>query len=169
MLIKRPSDIRSSEITDWKLYLNRRESILAAGGAAAGIVACAGSDPDVPATPPAAEGQTRPPDRRLPNVVKSPLSTTDERLNTWEQITTYNNYYEFGIDKESPSLYAGSLKTDPWSVEIEGECDKRGAMNLEDILRGETLEERVYRLRCVEAWSMVACGSRIPYQAAAGN
>jgi len=156
VLIKRPNDIRSSEITERALYLNRREFMLAAGGAAAGIAACAGSDAALTATEPAPDGQQLAPrGQQLPNVVKSPLSTTDERLNTWEQITTYNNYYEFGIDKESPSLYAGSLKTDPWSVEIEGECDKRGSMNLEDILRGETLEERVYRLRCVEAWSMV--------------
>ena len=149
MLIKPPTDIRSSEITDRKLYLNRREFMLTAGGTAAGVAAFAGSGATLAAAEPAPRGP------KLPNVVKSPLSTTDERLNTWEQITTYNNFYEFGTDKESPSLYASSLETDPWSIEIEGECDKQGRMNLEDILRGETLEERVYRLRCVEAWSMV--------------
>jgi sulfoxide reductase catalytic subunit YedY len=155
VLITRSNDIRSSEITDRKLYLTRREFMLAAGGAAAGIAACAGPDADLTAIEPGPQDQQAPRGQKLPNVVKSPLSTTDERLNTWEQITTYNNYYEFGIDKESPSLYAGSLKTDPWSIMIDGECGKRGSMNLEDILRGETLEERVYRLRCVEAWSMV--------------
>ena len=85
----------------------------------------------------------------------SPLSVTDEKPNTWEQITTYNNYYEFGTDKESPSLYAKTLKTEPWKVTVDGECAKPGDWNLEDILKGQTLEERVYRLRCVEAWSMV--------------
>jgi sulfoxide reductase catalytic subunit YedY len=98
--------------------------------------------------------QAAPHGRKL-EFVKSPLSTTGERLNTWEQITTYNNFYEFGTDKESPSLYARQLRTEPWSVMIEGECSKVGRMNLEDILKGQTLEERVYRLRCVEAWSMV--------------
>ena len=149
MLIKRPPDVRSSEITDKKLYVNRREFIRAAAGtAAAASVALAGGA-TLQAAEPAPHG------RKLTGVVKSPLSTTDEKLNTWEQITTYNNFYEFGTDKESPSIYAKSLRTEPWSVTIEGECNKKGAMNLEDILKGETLEERVYRLRCVEAWSMV--------------
>jgi sulfoxide reductase catalytic subunit YedY len=149
MLIKRSPDVRSSEITDKKLYLNRREFIRAAAGtaAAAGIGIAGGAS--LRAAEPAPHG------RKLPGIVKSPLSTTGEKLNTWEQITTYNNYYEFGTDKESPSIFAKSLRTEPWSVRIEGECNKTGEMNLEDILKGETLEERVYRLRCVEAWSMV--------------
>jgi sulfoxide reductase catalytic subunit YedY len=153
MLIKRPADIRSSEITDRKLYLNRRDFMRTATGAAAaaaaGLGVVAGSSAVLEAATPAPHGA------KLPNVVKSPLSTTDEKVNTWEQITTYNNYYEFGTDKESPSLYAKSLKTDPWSVTIEGECANKGAMNLEDILKGQVLEERIYRLRCVEAWSML--------------
>jgi sulfoxide reductase catalytic subunit YedY len=152
MLIKRPSDIRSSEITDQKVYLNRREFVRAAGvaaGAAAGAGVFWGADATLSAAEPAPHG------RKLDNVKQSPLSTTGERLNTWEQITTYNNYYEFGTDKEDPSLYAKSLKTEPWSVVIDGEVAKPAKYALEDILKGETLEERVYRLRCVEAWSMV--------------
>jgi sulfoxide reductase catalytic subunit YedY len=149
MLIKRPSDIRSSEITDRKLYLNRREFMrTAAAGAAAGAGALA-TGATLAAANPAPHG------RKLENVQKSPLSVTDERANTWEQITTYNNYYEFGTDKESPSLYAHTLKTEPWRVAVEGEVAKPATYNLEDILKGETLEERIYRLRCVEAWSMV--------------
>ena len=79
----------------------------------------------------------------------------DDRVNTWEQITTYNNFYEFGTDKEAPSMYAKSLRTEPWKVRVDGECAKPADYNIEDILKGQTLEDRVYRLRCVEAWSMV--------------
>ena len=152
MLITRPADIRSSEITDKAVYLNRRDFMRTAAGAAAATavgLGIAGRSATLQAAGPAPHG------RKLESVQKSPLSVTNERVNSWEQITTYNNYYEFGTDKESPSLYASSLKTEPWSVLVEGECNKKGMMNLEDILKGETLEERVYRLRCVEAWSMV--------------
>ena len=150
MLIKRPADVRSSEITDKALYLNRREFIRAAGAAAgAAAVGLGAGAVTLEAQKAAPHG------RKFPQVAKSQYSSTDEKLNSWEDITTYNNYYEFGTDKESPSLYAGTLRTEPWTVLVDGECAKRGAMNLEDILRGETLEERVYRLRCVEAWSMV--------------
>jgi len=151
MLIKRPSDIRSSEITDKKLYFGRREFMRAAGIAAA----AAGGAGVFGGTALHAAGTPAPHGRKLENVQKSPLSITDEKLNTWDQITTYNNYYEFGTDKESPSLFAKSLKTEPWSVVVEGECNKPATYHLEDILKGQTLEERVYRLRCVEAWSMV--------------
>jgi methionine sulfoxide reductase catalytic subunit len=149
MLIRRASDIRSSEITDQKLYLNRREFIRAATGtAAAAAVGVVGAEAWLDAATPAPHG------RKLEGVTKSRFST-DERPNKWEDITTYNNYYEFGIDKDEPSMNAGKLKTTPWTVSIEGECDKKGVMNLEDVLKGETLEERIYRHRCVERWSMV--------------
>jgi len=92
---------------------------------------------------------------KLENVKPSSLSAADEKLNTWEQITTYNNFYEFGTDKESPSLYAKSLKTEPWKIVVEGECAKPAAYTIEDVMKGQALEERIYRLRCVEAWSMV--------------
>jgi sulfoxide reductase catalytic subunit YedY len=153
MLIKRPSDIRSSEITDKKLYLNRREFLqTATGAAAAGAAVLAGASVVLEAA-----GQPAPHGRKLENVRKSPLSVSaaDDKLNTWEQITTYNNYYEFGTDKDSPSEYAKSLKTEPWKVVVDGECNKPAAYNLEDIMKGQTLEERIYRHRCVEAWSMV--------------
>ena len=91
----------------------------------------------------------------LPNVKKSPLSVTDEKVNSWNEITTYNNYYEFGTDKDSPSRLASRLKTEPWTCRRRRVRRRRAPMPLDDILKGETLEERVYRLRCVEAWSMV--------------
>jgi len=148
MLIKPPSDIRSSEITDKSLYLNRREFMAVAGIAAgAGVAACAGVDVMAQGTP-AAHGQ------KFQGVQSSPLST-NEKPNTWEQITTYNNYYEFGTDKDSPSQYARNFRTTPWTVAVEGECAKPAVYHLEDILKGQTLEDRIYRHRCVERWSMV--------------
>jgi len=145
MLIKPPSDVRSSEITAKSLYLNRREFLRAAAGTAA---AAAAGGIVVSAATAAPHG------RKLENLKKSPLST-DEKPNTWEQITTYNNYYEFGVDKDQPAAFAGQLKTDPWTIVVDGECNKKATYNLEDVLKGETLEDRIYRHRCVEAWSMV--------------
>ena len=149
MLIKRSPDIRSSEITDRKLYLNRREFISAAAVTTAAVTMGAlGTESVLQAATPAPHG------RKLENVKKSAFGT-DEKPNKWEEITTYNNYYEFGIDKDSPSMFARNLKTEPWTVAIDGECGKKGNMPLEDILKGQALEERIYRHRCVEAWSMV--------------
>ena len=156
MLFKQAPDIRSSEITDRKLYLDRRQFIRAAGAAGGAAVALgtgmgvwAGSSALLNAAQPAPHG------RKLDNIKKSPLSVTDDKVNSWEQITTYNNYYEFGTDKDSPSMTARRLKTEPWTVVVDGECNKKATWHLEDILKGQTLEERVYRHRCVEAWSMV--------------
>ena len=81
--------------------------------------------------------------------------STDETPNSWEDITTYNNFYEFGTGKDDPYHNAQEFRTQPWSVEISGECDKPGKYQLEDIIGPHTLEDRVYRHRCVEAWSMV--------------
>ena len=148
MLIKRADDIRSWEITDRKLYLNRRQFIQAAAGTAAVAAAGAlGADVASAATP-------APHGRKLEDVHPSPLSVS-EKTNTWEQITTYNNFYEFGIDKDDPAQNARSFKTDNWTVVIDGECAKKATWRIDDLLKGETLEERVYRHRCVEAWSMV--------------
>jgi methionine sulfoxide reductase catalytic subunit len=134
--------IRSSDITDRKTYLNRREFIGAALAVAGGaIISEAGQQP-------AAHG------RKLATT-RSVLSTT-EAPNTWNQITTYNNFYEYESRAGAgPSLLAGNFKSEPWTVVVDGECARRGKMNLEDILKGETLEDRIYRHRCVEAWSMV--------------
>ena len=149
MLIKPAFGIRSSEITDKKLYLNRREFIRATTGTAvAAATGVLGAEAFLQAAAPAPHG------RKLESVKPSPLST-DEKPNTWDQITTYNNYYEFGTDKDSPSMMSRNLKTQPWTVAVEGECNKKATWNLEDILKGQTLEDRIYRHRCVEAWSMI--------------
>ena len=151
MLIKKPADIRSSEITDKKLYLRRREFLQAAAGVAVAAAGAASVSETL-----FAAGQAAPHGRKLDSKA-SPLSlaSEQEKTNSWEQITSYNNYYEFGTDKDSPSITAGRLKTEPWTVQIEGECAKKGNYSLDDILKGTTLEERIYRHRCVEAWSMV--------------
>jgi sulfoxide reductase catalytic subunit YedY len=149
MLIKRAPDIRSSEITDKKQYLNRREFLQAAGitsaAAAAGVL---GAEALV-------QAKGAPHGRKLANIKKSEFTAAGEKINSWDDITSYNNYYEFGIDKSDPSENVGKFKSEPWKVSVEGECNKKGVMDLEDVLKGETLEERVYRHRCVEAWSMV--------------
>ena len=136
--------IAGSEITDRSLYVDRRMFIAAfaaAGGAA--LV-----QHTISAQQPAAHG------RKL-STVRSPFSTT-ETPNTWEQVTTYNNFYEFGTDKDDPAANAPKFRPrQPWTVSIQGECAKRGDITLEDIMKGETLEDRIYRMRCVEGWSMV--------------
>jgi methionine sulfoxide reductase catalytic subunit len=153
MLIARPPDIPSSEITDEGLYVRRREFLRLAGtavaGAAAGslVSACAG-EPVSAQTP-------------LANV-KPKVVTTDEKLNTFEDITGYNNFYEFGTGKDDPQRYAGRMKTSPWKVKIDGHCAKPAEYLLEDLVRPHALEERIYRLRCVEAWSMVIPWVGIP-------
>ncbi|HZM58667.1 MAG TPA: protein-methionine-sulfoxide reductase catalytic subunit MsrP [Vicinamibacterales bacterium] len=139
------AEIRSSEITDQRVYLNRRAFIAAAmavGGAALVV------DPRLSAQTPAAHGAKL-------TTVKSPLSTT-ESPNVWEHLTTYNNFYEFGTRKSDPAANARSFKPrQPWTISVEGECAKRGTITLEDVLKGQTLEDRIYRMRCVEGWSMV--------------
>ena len=147
MLIRQAPDIRSSEITDERLYRNRRQFIQTASGAVAGAVAGATWLGQY-------DGALRA-QETIPNLRKSPLST-DESPNSFEDITSYNNFYEFGLDKGDPARYAEEMTIDPWSVRVEGEMNKPAAdVALEDLLRPHALEERVYRLRCVEAWSMV--------------
>src|SRR6185436_19410455 len=136
--------IRSSDITDRQVYLNRRtfmQSLMVAGGAS--LVADT------------VFAQKSAPHGRKLTTVRSALSTK-EGPNSWESITTYNNYYEFGTDKSDPAIHAPKYRPpQPWTVSIEGEVAKPGRMNLEDILKGETLEDRIYRHRCVEGWSIV--------------
>ncbi len=136
--------IKPSEITPEEVFLNRRQIV--AGAVAMGLLPGFAHE-SLAATMPA-QGD------RFDNVTKWPKSL-DEQPNTWEVITTYNNFYEFGTGKGDPSRYAHTMKTDPWSVEVTGEANKRGRYTLEDILKPHALEERIYRFRCVEAWSMV--------------
>jgi sulfoxide reductase catalytic subunit YedY len=99
--------------------------------------------------------------KALQGIQKSSYST-DQQPNSWSDITTYNNYYEFGTGKEDPSRNALKFKPRPWSVDVKGECDKPARYNYEDLVAPHVLEERIYRLRCVEAWSMVIPWVGIP-------
>ena len=157
MLIGKAPDIRSSDITDEQVYLRRREFIRLAGGtalaaAAAPLVTAFGGEA-------AAMGQT-PLDNVKPKVV-----STDEKLNAFDEITSYNNFYEFGTGKNDPARYGSRLKTSPWTVKIEGLCNKPASYQLEDLIKPIQLEERIYRLRCVEAWSMVIPWVGVPLSA----
>ena len=145
MLIKRPLDILPSEITPEGVYIRRRELMKAA--AAGSILAATGGL--APGNAVAQGGGLA----KLDGVKKSAYSTV-EQPNTYKQITTYNNYYEFGTDKDDPARYADKLKVKPWTVVVEGEVKKPRTFGIEELLR-LPLEERIYRLRCVEAWSMV--------------
>jgi sulfoxide reductase catalytic subunit YedY len=145
MLIRRSSDIKSSEITDRDVFLNRREFMRAAAGLgmASGLY---GAGMWIPGKALAAA--------RLPGVTKSAY-TVNEPLTPLEAITNYNNYYEFGTDKEDPAANAGKLKTRPWQIKVEGEVKKPRTYDIDELLKLAPLEERVYRMRCVEGWSMV--------------
>ena len=146
MLIRRGPDIPGSEITDERLYLNRREFMRLAG---AGLAAASGAL--------AIGGETLRAQTAIPQYRKVPFGPfhTDEHINAFEEITSYNNFYEFGSDKSDPSRNGGRLKVRPWKVKVDGLCAKPADYDLDDLIRPDALEERVYRLRCVEAWSMV--------------
>ena len=118
-----------SDVTPRRLFMNRRQLI--AGAAALGVA--------------------RP--------VNAQALGPDEVPNTLEDITSYNNYYEFGTGKEDPAAYAGGLKTDPWPVVVDGLVDNPGTYSLADLIKDQPIEERIYRFRCVEAWSMI-----VPWQ-----
>lgn len=139
ILIKRPADIRSSEITPKSIYLDRRRFMKQS--VTAGLLLAA--DAMLPAWA-----------KQWPELSKSTFSA-DEKVNSLEDITHYNNYYEFGTGKKDPTKNAGAFNPKPWSIAVEGECDKAGTFNLEDFIKPYALEERIYRLRCVEGWSMV--------------
>ena len=144
MRTKPDTRIKPSEITPESAFLKRRELLKVA--VAAGLV---------PSIMSACEAATIPADGApFADVKKWPGSLT-EKPNSFEDISTYNNYYEFGTGKGDPAANAHTLKTKPWSVQVSGLAGKTGTFTLEDILAPHALEERIYRLRCVEAWSMV--------------
>ena len=148
MLIKQAPDIPSSQITPENLYWNRRSFIRAASGAALGIAGTATFGGT-------AGGLLAAPQSDLTDLRQSQFSTADAP-NSYDEITSYNNFYEFGLQKEDPKRYAEELSIEPWSVRVEGHMNKPAAnYTLEDILAPHPLEERIYRLRCVEAWSMI--------------
>ncbi|MEO1680202.1 MAG: protein-methionine-sulfoxide reductase catalytic subunit MsrP [Pseudomonadota bacterium] len=122
------NDLTHADVTPRAAWMNRRQ-IIAAGGSLAAFAAAG------------AAGTAH--------------AAKDLEPNTWEEITTYNNFYEFGTGKSDPAKYAGSLTTVPWSITFDGLVDKPGEYDLKDIMSEMTIEERIYRFRCVEAWSMV--------------
>jgi sulfoxide reductase catalytic subunit YedY len=156
MLIKKAPDIRSSEITPREVYLNRRKFMTGVGAAGATILVSrfvgGALQPRLSSQAPT----------KL-QYVQSNLSTQGEQLTPLKGITSYNNFYEFGTDKEDPAQYAKSLKTVPWTIAIEGHVNKPRIYDVDGITKTHpSLEERVYRLRCVEAWSMVIPWIGIP-------
>src|SRR5579875_511184 len=143
MLIKKAPDLRYSDVTPKSLYFNRRQFL---AGVPAAVVGGA--------------GLLSPSRRALAattklTTVKSPLSTTGEKITPEDDVTHYNNYYEFGTGKEEPAQLAKNFRTSPWTVSIEGDCAKPCKLSVEELMKLAPLEERIYRHRCVEAWSIV--------------
>jgi len=146
--------IRSSEITSESVYLNRRQFISGAGAAVAGAMAIAACSP---APSPAAQVQ---PTTSAESSAEPPSTgaATDELgdpLTTFEAVTNYNNFYEFSTDKEAVAILSKDFVAEPWTISIGGLVNKPGTYGIEELLRQFPQEERIYRLRCVEAWSMV--------------
>lgn len=139
MLIRRPSDVLPSEITPRDVFLNRRQFMASAAGSALLAGEAVAALKTVPSR-----------------------YSASEKPNSLKEITSYNNFYEFGTSKEDPAANAGSLKTKPWQIVVEGEAGKPRTFGLEDLLKLAPLEERIYRLRCVEGWSMVIPWVGIP-------
>jgi methionine sulfoxide reductase catalytic subunit len=140
MIRHRPGRILPSEITSREVFLNRRELLM--GAVAAGLVPQAFAESPQPAA------------AKL-NYTRNAKYSVDLKPNSFEDVTSYNNYYEFGTDKTDPKDNAQQFRTEPWSVTVDGEAEVKGKFTLEDILKPHPLEERIYRFRCVEAWSMV--------------
>jgi sulfoxide reductase catalytic subunit YedY len=138
MLIRKAADLTEADVTPYELYRERRHFIKA------GVAATAALGFPWLAQAKLALGK-----------VKPGRFSTDEEKTPYKDVTTYNNFYEFGTSKSDPAIRAGSLVTEPWTVSVGGQCDKPGSIGIEDILKGHALEERIYRLRCVEGWSMV--------------
>lgn len=139
MLFKAKKDILSSEITDKTIFDNRRKIIKAAAGAAIASLIPIGANAQV---------------KKYDKVPVGPYSASLQ-VTDFEDVASYTNYYEFTTNKSDSTVLAKSLKTYPWNVTVEGEAENTGVFNLEDILKNNPLEERIYRFRCVEAWSMV--------------
>ncbi len=143
MLIKTQSGLTESEVTDPKMFKQRRRLIKAAAGSAIAGFGL-GVMPNATANNP----------KIFSSAAKSPLSLNEEPTD-YEDVTSYNNFYEFGTGKGDPIRNSQNFKTRPWTVSVEGEVAKPGTIDMDTILNGQKMEERIYRLRCVEAWSMV--------------
>lgn len=148
MLIRKGGDIRSLEITPQDVYLNRRKFL--AGAAVAGAAALTGFGVKELLTPSvrASAGQ------KIDGIQKSAFSTT-EKITPYNDVTNYNNYYEFSTEKEEPAKLAKDFKTRPWTVKIDGLVKKKLELDVDSIIKLATPEERIYRHRCVEGWSIV--------------
>jgi sulfoxide reductase catalytic subunit YedY len=145
MLIRKAADVAAREITPKDLYLRRREFIKSAGlTAAAALAGAFGFD---------APAESATPGEKL--AIANRLVTTTDALTPQQAVTSYGNFWEYGSDKSDAAQNAGVFKPKPWSVAVEGLCGKPGTYTLEDVLKPHSLEERVYRMRCVEGWSMV--------------
>lgn len=155
---RKPWEVPHSEVTPKNDYLNRRAFLTAAGMAGVGLAA--GSLlPDMLEPSSVAEAGTKLSYR------SSDLSTHGEKLNSFKEITSYNNFYEFGTNKDEPARNAGTLRPSPWTVSIEGLCKKPQKIDIEALKKLAPLEERVYRHRCVEGWSMVIPWVGLPLSA----
>jgi methionine sulfoxide reductase catalytic subunit len=152
MLIKKAADIPSSEITPQSLYLNRRKFL--AGAALAGAAAVAGSGLKQLASPSRTALASPATGGKFEGLQKSQFSTT-ETITPFKDVTHYNNYYEFSTDKEGPAELAKNFRTHPWKVTIDGLVAKKQVLDADDIVKWAAPEERIYRHRCVEGWSIV--------------
>jgi sulfoxide reductase catalytic subunit YedY len=148
MLVKRSPDLKYSDVTPREAYLNRRKFLQGLGIAGALTMAGKGL---VDLVSPSARAYAA---AKLAPLTPSPFSTT-EKVTDEKYVATYNNYYEFGTDKGDPVKNAQKFVTSPWEVSVEGECAKPRKYTMDDILKLAPLEERIYRHRCVEAWSIV--------------
>lgn len=134
MLIRHAPDLADNDVTDHGLYLRRREFLGGAAGLGlAGFAATA----------------------QAASLSFSKGFSTTEKPTPRKDVTSYNNFYEFGTDKGDPADHAGALKTRPWTVRVDGECEKPATLAIDDLIKANRLEERIYRMRCVEGWSMV--------------
>ena len=152
--VSRASDLGEGEVTSEAHYRNRRDFLKSTG---AGLALCGatllGCD---------RVGGAESKERRSVAMADGSGFKTEEDPTSYEDATSYNNFYEFGTDKSDPKRYGGAMETTPWSVEISGAVAKPGKISLEDLLRGHDPEERIYRMRCVEAWSMVIPWMGVP-------
>src|SRR5277367_3732759 len=148
MLLQRKSELTYADVTPKELYFNRRKFLETMGFA--GAAAFAGKNL-LEFVAPSQEVFAA---ATFPNLVKSPFSTT-EKLNTLDDVTHYNNFYEFGVDKSEPAKNSQKFRTAPWTVSVEGEVKTKRKFTMDEILKLAPLEERIYRHRCVEGWSMV--------------
>ena len=145
MLIKKQAEIQSSEITDKKLYLDRRAFLASAAAAGLAVAGFGAKELIRPSLKAQADSKLQ---------FKPSNFSTTEKQTPLNDVTHYNNYYEFGTDKEEPANEAKNFKTRPWTVKVEGACKKPQTFDIDTLLK-IPLEERVYRMRCVEGWSMV--------------